>query len=168
MRLTRYLKPPQVRLELETVMPEEKPEEWSESRFLWSVKSAILQELVGLLDASGKVSNPKRLFHDLENRERKATTGIGGGIAIPHVRTMQAKDFTICFARCTPGIYFNSLDGEPVHFFFGVVAPPYRDKLYLEVYKKVGQVFGTEDAREALLAAADEHEVIRIVSAFDE
>ena len=77
MRLTRYLKPPQVRLELETVMPEEKPEEWSESRFLWSVKSAILQELVGLLDASGKVSNPKRLFHDLENRERKATTGIG-------------------------------------------------------------------------------------------
>ena len=94
--------------------------------------------------------------------------GIGGGIAIPHVRTMQAKDFTICFARCTPGIYFASLDDEPVHFFFGVVAPPYKDKLYLEVYKKIGQVFGTEEARAELHEARNEHEVIRILSNFDE
>ena len=155
-------------MELETTMPEEKPEEWSESRFLWSIKSAILQELVGLLDASGRISNPKRLFTDMENRERKATTGVGKGIAIPHVRTMQAKDFTLCFARCTPGIYFGSLDEEPVHFFFGVVAPPYKDKLYLDVYKKIAQVFGTGEARTALFEAANEHEVIKIVSAFDE
>ena len=155
-------------MELKASMPEEKPEEWSENRFLWSVKSSILQELVGLLEASGKVSNPKKLFTDLENRERKATTGIGKGIAIPHVRTMQAKDFTLCFARCTPGIYFATLDKEPVHFFFGVVAPPYKDKLYLEVYKKIGQVFGTEEARASLYEAKNEHEVIRILSKFDE
>ena len=47
-------------MELKATMPEEKPEEWSESRFLWSVKSSILEELVGLLDASGKISNPKK------------------------------------------------------------------------------------------------------------
>ena len=81
---------------------------------------------------------------------------------------MQAKDFTICFARCTPGIWFGALDEKPIHFFFGVVAPPYKDKLYLEVYKKIGQVFGTSDAREALFEAANEHEMIRILSAFDE
>jgi mannitol/fructose-specific phosphotransferase system IIA component (Ntr-type) len=105
-----------------------------------------------------------KLRSDLENRERKATTGIGGGIAIPHVRTMQAKEFTICFARSTPGLEFGAVDGQPVHLFFGVVAPPYDDKLYLEVYKTIGELLSEEATREALMKAESEHEVIKVIS----
>jgi mannitol/fructose-specific phosphotransferase system IIA component (Ntr-type) len=166
MRLTRFLKPPQVKLELDARTPGEVPEGWTRERFVWSVKEAVLRELVALLDASGKVANARKLATDLENRERKATTGIGGGIAIPHVRTMQAREFTMCFARSTPGVEFGATDGQPVHFFFGVVSPPYDDKLYLEVYREIGKVFGTEEARERLLAAETEHEIIKIVGAF--
>ena len=166
MRLTRYLKPRQIKLELDVRTPDEVPEGWSHERFVWSVKEKILGELTDLLETSGKIVNRRKLQTDLENRERKATTGIGGGIAIPHVRTMQSRDFTLCFARSTPGVEFGAIDGEPVHFFFGVVAPPYDDKLYLEVYKKIGTIFGAEEARQALLEADDEHEIIRIISKF--
>jgi mannitol/fructose-specific phosphotransferase system IIA component (Ntr-type) len=166
MRLTRYLKPPQVKLELDTRTPDEIPEGWSRDRFVWSVKEKVLAELIGLFEASGRVVNAKKLLIDLENRERKATTGIGNGIAIPHVRTMQAREFTLCFARSTPGVEFGAVDEQPVHLFFGVVAPPYDDKLYLEVYREIGKVFGTDEAREQLMSAANEHEIIKIVSAF--
>ncbi len=166
MRLTRYLKSPQVKLELGTHTPDEAPEGWSRERFVWSIKERILGELAGLLESSGKIVNRQKLRTDLENRERKATTGIGGGLAIPHVRTMQARDFTLCFARSTPGVEFGAIDGAPVHFFFGVVAPPYDDRLYLEVYKKIGTIFGAEETRHALFEAEDEHEVIRIISKF--
>lgn len=166
MRLTRFLKPPQIRLELQTrtiVNPE-----WSAERIVRETKERVLTELAELLNASGNVNNPKKLLTDLMNRERKATTGIGGGIAIPHVRTMQARRFTMAFARSRDGVEFGALDGAPVHFFFAVVAPPYDDKLYLQVYKRIGEVFGTAGAREQLMDAADEHEVIRLISRFDE
>ncbi len=163
-RLTRYLKPPQIKLELDTLTPDEIPDGWSRDRFVWSVKEKILDELIALFAASGKVGNESKLRTDLENRERKATTGIGGGIAIPHVRTMQAKEFTICFARSTPGVEFGAVDDAPVHLFFGVIAPPYDDKLYLEVYQSIGGLLSVETTREALMAAGTPHEVIKIVS----
>ncbi len=163
MRLTRYLRPPQVKLELDTTTPDEVPEGWSRERFVWSIKERVLEELVALFEASGKVGNRTKLLADIVNRERKASTAIGAGIAIPHVRTMQAREFTLCVARSTPGVEFDATDGQPVHIFFGVVAPPYDDKLYLEVYREIGTLLAQDGARERLMEAATEHEVIKAV-----
>jgi len=168
MRLTRYLKPAQIRLELRTTTPPEVPEGWTRGRFVWSIKERVLAEIAELLAASGKVGNERKFYQDLLNRERKASTAIGGGLAIPHVRTLQAKDFILAFARSTPGVEFDAPDGAPVHFFFGVVAPPHDDRLYLDVYRRIGEIFGTPERKEALGRAADEHEAIRILSAFGE
>jgi mannitol/fructose-specific phosphotransferase system IIA component (Ntr-type) len=167
-RLTRWLKPPQVRLELSTRTPAETPEGWSRERFAWSVKEPVLGELADLLETTGRVVNRSKLLTDLINRERKSSTAIGEGIAIPHVRTMQSREFAICFARSTPGVEFDAIDGAPVHFFFAVVAPPYDDKLYLEVYRSIGELFRRGGTREALLAAKSEHEVIRIIAGLGE
>jgi PTS system fructose-specific IIC component len=163
-RLTRYLRPSQVKLALATTTPDEVPEGWSRERFVWSVKERVLGELLELFVASGRVGNESKLRTDLENRERKSTTGIGGGIAIPHVRTMQAKEFTICFARSVPGVEFGAVDDAPVHIFFGVIAPPYDDKLYLEVYRTIGELLTVETTRGALMEAATAHEVIKVIA----
>lgn len=168
MRLTRYFKASQVKLELEARRPDPIPEAWTEPRIVWAVKEAVIDEMIGLLEAGGEVRNSSKLREDLLNRERKASTGIGGGIAMPHVRTNQARAFTIAFARSTAGVDFDAIDGEKVHFVFAVIAPPYDDKLYLQVYKQIAEVFGRADVREELLAATDAHQVVRIVGRFDE
>ncbi|MHC4606570.1 MAG: PTS sugar transporter subunit IIA [Planctomycetota bacterium] len=168
MRLTRYLKPPQIMLDLATRMPAEVPEDWSRRRFLWSIKEPVLREIVDLMASTGGVGNEKKLLTDLVNRERRASTAVGGGLAIPHVRTMQARKFPLCFARSAEGLDFDAPDGAPVHFFFGVCAPPYDDRLYLEVYRNIARVFGTPETKRALMEARDEHEVIRILGAYDD
>ena len=162
-RLTRWLKPPQVRLELESRLPDEPSAEVSPRRLEWIVKESVLRELADLLDSSGRVVNATKLQSDLVNRERKASTAVGEGIAIPHVRSMQARSFAICFARSTPGLPFESPDGAPVHFFFGVVAPPYDDKLYLEVYQSIGELMRHDGTREALFEAGTEHDIIKVI-----
>jgi mannitol/fructose-specific phosphotransferase system IIA component (Ntr-type) len=167
MRLTRFIKSPQVRLELNTRMPESFPPEWSRDRGIWSVKSRVLEELVELFEASGKVVNPSKLLTDLTNRERKASTALGEGVAIPHVRTMQARDFILCFARSTDGVEFDAPDGGRVHLFVGLVAPSYDDRLYLEVYRDLGRVFQNEAARRTLMTTSDEHQVVKVLSDFD-
>jgi PTS system fructose-specific IIC component len=116
---------------------------------------------VELLEKSGKVGNSKKLLVDFLNREKKATTGIGHGIAVPHIRSMQAKEFLLGFARSTEGYDFDSLDKGLVHLFIVMASPPYDDNLYLKVFKSLAETLQFDYFRRELLDAASEYEIIR-------
>ena len=163
MRLARYLKPEQIKLELAALPAEEVSEEAHPDKRKWAVKDAVLEEIVTLLDASGKVSNRSKLLTDLQNRERKATTAVGGGIAIPHVRTMQIRELTLAFARSTAGIDFDSPDGLAVHLFVAIVCPSYEDADYAKVLRRVAEILSQQELRQQLMSATNEHEVIRVI-----
>lgn len=128
-------------------------------------KELILDELVSLLELSGRVGNRSKLLTDFINRERKASTAIGYAIAIPHVRTYQAKDMVIAIARAVDGYDFEAPDGEPVRLFFAMAAPSYDDSLYLRVFKALAEVLRFDYFRERLMSAEVEYDIIR---AFEE
>ncbi len=130
---------------------------------LWIIKEAVLRELVKLLERTGNVRNSKRLFVDLYNREKKATTGIGNGIAFPHVRTIAIREASFCFARSLRGIDFGAIDGEPCHLFFTLVAPPYDETIYLKYYKKLASILQYDTVIKALMEAKSPGEIIRII-----
>ncbi len=161
MNLVRYIKPAQIKLALAT-LPSEPPEGASVERHRWDLKESALSELCDLLDSSGKTGNKSKLLTDLVNREKKSSTAVGKGVAIPHVRTMQAKELILAFARSAEGLDFDAPDGEPVHLFFAMVAPPYDDKLYLSIYKEIGTLILADESRQRLLDAKNEHEIIRV------
>ena len=162
MILGRILKPELIRLELETSPLEPPAESVDHERLLWDIKEAALAELAALVAESGRIGSVKRLTTDLINREKKATTGLSHGVAIPHVRTREAREFIAAFARSTPGIDFDCLDGEPAHAFIVLVAPPYDDTLYLRIYKQLAEAIAFHDAARQLREAQDEGEVIRV------
>ncbi len=165
MNLRRYLRPQSIRLELKTRPEPLEGEEPSSPAHLRRIRRSVLSELVELFEATGQVVNPRKLLVDLENREKKATTALGPGVAIPHVRTYQARGFIMALARSTPGLPFGSLDGEPTHIFLGMVAPPYDDRLYLRVYRTVGPLLQDPQWREEVMAAEDEHRILRLMEA---
>jgi PTS system fructose-specific IIC component len=160
MNISRFLK--EELIDLDFVVEQEPPPEESNSD-KWKVrnKERILSKLVDILELSGKTVNRNKLMIDFVNRERKATTGIGDGIAVPHVRSMQAKEFIIGFARANGGYEFDSLDGKPVQLFFVMAAPPYDDNLYLKVFKALSESLQYESFREELLNVEEPYEVIR-------
>ncbi|MFN8176767.1 MAG: PTS sugar transporter subunit IIA [bacterium] len=161
MNLARLLRPELVRLELATVTPPVTDPPTPRERWLWTVKESVLAELADLLAGGGRVGSRNRLYTDLLNRERKSSTGLTGGIAMPHVRTVEAREMVLAFARSTPGVDFDCVDGQPAHLFFAVVAPPYDDALYLRIYRQMASAFHTSTLRDVFLAARDEGEVIR-------
>ena len=168
MNISRYLQYELIKTEMESEFdPPEEGDEYS-PRELWKIKETILQELVDLMEKSDKVSNKKKLFNDLLNREKKASTAIGKGIAIPHVRTMQAKDMIIVVGRKLEGYEFDSIDNEPVKLFFCMAAPPYDDSLYLRVFKDLAERFEHPGFIEKLLSAEDGHEIIWIFKEFEQ
>jgi mannitol/fructose-specific phosphotransferase system IIA component (Ntr-type) len=161
MNLARLLRPELIRLEMETTSPPQLDPPLPPERYAWQVKEAVLSELAGLVAASGRVGSRGKLYTDLVNREKKASTGLVRGIAIPHVRTIHARELLFAFARSTPGLEFDCLDGEPAHLFFVIVAPPYDDHQYLKIYKQMAMAFHATEVREEFLRAGDEGEVIR-------
>lgn len=171
MQITRYLSPEVVRLgmiggHLDDIDPEKDPKK---ERI--RLKEEVLDELTDLFMNTGQIRNRNKFYHDLVSRERKATTAIGGGLAIPHVRSMQPKQFCMVFARSGDGVEFDSPDEEPVHLIFGMAAPSYDERMtneYLQVFKSIARAFKEEDwLPAALLQAQDEHEIIRILSGLD-
>lgn len=133
---------------------------------LWEQKVTILEGLVELLEKSGKVTNPRKCLIDLRNREAKASTALGNGIALPHVRTPQAKGFCMAIAVAPePGLWFDAIDEEPVRLFIPMIAPAYDDKFYLKVERALAGAFAESDEfRDAVLEASTPGEVIHLLS----
>jgi len=127
------------------------------------LKRRTLRELTDLLCRAGCVGNANKLWTDLCNRERKASTAVGMGIAFPHIRTMQVTQFVAGIARSARGIPFDAPDGQPVHLFFVMAAPPYDDKSYLRAYKALATALRYDTVRRALLGASEPHELVRVL-----
>ena len=165
MELARYLKAELILrdLRVEAEEPEEDETEAARLRRRWRAKERALDELVSLMERSGRVRNRTKLFKDLLERERKGSTAVGDEMAIPHVRSIHAREPVFCFARSLEGVEFFPPDGRPTRLFFCLAAPPYDSRIYLKTYRWIAHNFSEEWLKTALIEAADEHEIVRIL-----
>jgi mannitol/fructose-specific phosphotransferase system IIA component (Ntr-type) len=102
-------------------------------------KDEVLRELVSLLGLDEKSEGI--LIKMLKRREHLGSTGFGGGIAIPHCRSLVVKRLRVAFGRKPDGLAFDALDSESVSHFFLIVAPPLEvtNPQYLPVLGKIAQ-----------------------------
>jgi nitrogen PTS system EIIA component len=101
-------------------------------------KDEILRELIALLGLDEKSEGI--LFKMLKRRENLGSTGIGRGIAIPHCRSLVVNRLRVAFGRKPAGIDYSAIDGQPVYYFFLIVAPPLEvSNQYLPVLGKLAQ-----------------------------
>ena len=166
MNISRYLTEGSVKLEMTTEI-DPFIEGMSIDKWRQTGKEKILGELVALLENGNRIGNRTKLLIDFANRERKASTGIVSGIAVPHIRSMQAKDLMIAFARSTKGYDFGSFDGELTHIFFIMAAPPYDDTLYLRVFKTLMEMLQYESFRNELMSVNNSGELIHAIRAME-
>ena len=165
MKLRRFLVPEAVRLSLETrAVPEgDLPEGFDPAgpQNFERIREGVIGELADLLDTTGRVANRNRLFRDLLNREKKAVTAVGQGVALPHVRTLQVKSFIMAFGRSPEGLPFDAPDSEPVRLFFAMAAPPYDDRTYLRVYRSLATLLLDPEHYAQFLDAQEPSEILR-------
>jgi PTS system nitrogen regulatory IIA component len=165
MRITRFISEDLIKLEMDTVRdPEwEDAVEHKDEKIVQHYREQIIAEAVELLEPSGKIGNRQKLYGDLLNREKRACTAIGQAFAIPHVRTMQAKDTVMGFMRSIQGLPFGAPDGLDVHVFLPIVGPPYNDKIYLKIYRRIGELLSEEGILDRFMEVDQPGEVIRIL-----
>ncbi len=97
-------------------------------------------------------------------REIRVSTGLGGGVAIPHARTNMVVKTGVLFVRFKDGIEWNSMDGSLVNFLFLVIGPIASTEEYLFVLSKISKLLSRKSNRADLLSATNEKEVLEIIS----
>jgi PTS system nitrogen regulatory IIA component len=123
-------------------------------------KSAVLREFVARLPLPPE-QDRDALLSVLEAREALGSTGIGEGIAIPHVRNpivlhVEAPFVTLCLLKHP--VDFGSIDGLPVHALFMAVSPTV--PAHLRILGQLGFLLRDDELRRMLRVQSPTEDIL--------
>jgi PTS system nitrogen regulatory IIA component len=130
-------------------------------------KTGVINELVTPVAKIAGIEH-KKLVRVLLEREQLGSTGIGGGIGIPHGKLKGMDSLILSFGLSRSGIDFESMDGQPTYIFFLLVTPENSTGLHLKLLAQISRLLKKEMFKESLLKATDCDEVLALIQAEDE
>ena len=126
-------------------------------------KKAAIDQMVELMDASGKLRDKETYRQGVYAREQEGSTGIGEGIAIPHCKSDAVIKPGLAAMVVKDGVEFESLDGQPAHLFFLIAAPNTEDNVHLDVLSRLSVLLMDEDFTNKLRQATSVSEFKQII-----
>ncbi len=130
-----------------------------------ATKEEVISELVDLLIKNGDIKKGQKakVVEVLMAREALGSTAIGQGIAIPHGKTDCVDKLIGCLGVSKAGIDFDSLDGEPAHIFFLLVAPVDSAGPHLKALARISRLLKDKFIRDNLKAVKDDNDMLKLV-----
>lgn len=86
-------------------------------------------------------------------REQLAATGIGHGVAVPHLRTPDVEQPLVVVGLSEAGVDFDAPDGQIVHVIFLLITPASDPGVQLELSANISQHFRDPHSLERILRA---------------
>lgn len=134
-------------------------------------RDGVITELVEALERTGRIKNEdcKKITRSLIGREKEASTGMGKGVAVPHIKHSSISSVVAAVGRSSVGIDFSSLDKQPVYSVILLLSPDgdpdehlqamesIFKQLQRERFRKFLRQLDTAEKIEDLLREADEN-----------
>lgn len=127
-------------------------------------KWQVIEVLMDLLVKTGKCHDKQAVVSAVVDREKKCSTGLTNGIAIPHARSEIVDEMIGALAISKAGLDFDSADGKPCHLVFLIISPPTESTRYLKVLSEVAFIGSEPECVATLKAAATPGEVVAILA----
>ena len=126
-------------------------------------KNEAIKELVDVLAKRPQVTNPEEFLRCILEREKVISTGIGIGLAMPHVKIPSVTDFVLAIGRSSRGIDFDALDGHPVHIVAMIGASERQSGDFLKVLAKLVLKLKDKTLRRRVLLTPEPEKVKEIL-----
>lgn len=127
-------------------------------------KREALAALVAATAQNPAISDPEAFERAVFDREAVMSTGIGDGIAIPHVRIPEITSPTLGVGISKTGVDFDALDNKPVNVMVLFATPQGSDKEYLGLLAQVMLSLRNRDLFQRLLACEDPAQVCTLLN----
>lgn len=129
-----------------------------------TTKEAIIQEMIDFMVSKNCIKDREAALKAVMDRERKMSTGMQHGVAIPHGKTNSVDRLVAMLALKREGIDFGSMDGKPSTIFLMTLSPLNQTGPHIQFLSEISQVLNDPVHREALLAAQSVADVLRVLS----
>ena len=146
MRITELLKPESIGLNVSV-----------------STKEEAIDRLVALMDAGGRLKDKVGYKEGILAREALGSTGIGGGIAIPHAKVEAVKEPGLAAMVVPDGVDYEAFDGSLANILFMIAAPAEGADVHLEALSRLSTLLMNPDFMEGLLHAKSKEEFLKVI-----
>ena len=130
-------------------------------------KKGVLDELAAPV-ASAAGATKDQLVKVLMERERLGSTGIGGGIGIPHGKLKNLESLLLGFGLSRQGVNFESMDGRPTHIFFLLLTPEDSAGIHLKLLARISRMLKNDDFKDRLIHSQTSDDIVAAISEEDE
>jgi mannitol/fructose-specific phosphotransferase system IIA component (Ntr-type) len=115
-------------------------------------RDGAITELVAALVNAGKIpsESAKDVTRAVIKRENEASTGMGKGVAVPHVKHPAVKNVLAAAGQSSAGIDFASLDEQPVYSVILLISPVNNPDKHLQAMENVFRHLQKEKFRKFL------------------
>ncbi|MGC8657822.1 MAG: PTS sugar transporter subunit IIA [Desulfomonilaceae bacterium] len=131
-----------------------------------SKDDALLELLTPILNVNPQLDK-KEIFQIILEREKLGSTGLGGGVAIPHGKFEGMEKLTASFGRSQKGIDFSSMDNKPAYLFFMLIAPKNCAGDHLKALARISRIFKDPLLTNNLKNAEDSEQIFRLLEESD-
>lgn len=132
-------------------------------------RDGAIAELVKALEKAGKLSESSDVIAKaVVKRENEASTGMGKGVAIPHVKHKSAENVIAAVGRSSNGIDFSALDKQPVYSIFLLISPVEDPDQHLQAMEVVFKHLQQERFRKFLKQLDTKEGIIDLLKEADE
>lgn len=118
----------------------------------------LAAETAGLIGINERV-----IFDRLMDKERQASSGIGRGIAIPHMRVSSLTKPFLAFAKVRNAVEFSAIDDEPVDMFCLLLSPERDGPHHLKRLAAISRKFNDDNICEMLRATERQEDIRHII-----
>ncbi len=127
-------------------------------------KNELIKELLEVAVASGAVVDEEGAYAALLEREKSMTTGIGGGLAIPHAKCDMVDKITLVIGLKPEGVDFDSIDKKPVKLFFLILSPKKEVGPHMQLLAALSRQVSTLGVLDKVANANSYEEVSKLLS----
>jgi PTS system nitrogen regulatory IIA component len=129
-----------------------------------SSKKRLLEELAGLLSQQKTALDKDTVCRTLTERERLGSTGIGGGIALPHGRLNGINECIAAAIRLKEPLGFDAPDEQPICLAIALLVPPDAAKQHLQILAELARLFHDANRRDEILKAPDTATLVTLLA----
>ncbi len=133
-------------------------------------RDGAIKELILSLREAGKLGDDecRKITAEMIKREKEASTGLGKGVAMPHVKHKAVDDVLAVVGQSSAGIDFVALDKQPVYSIILLVSPVDNPDRHLQAMESIFKHLQQEKFRRFLRICSSSEQIRDLLTEADE
>ncbi len=133
-------------------------------------RDSVITELASALDKAGKLGDGdcKKITRAVIRRENEASTGMGKGVAVPHVKHPAVKNVIAVIGQSSTGIDFSALDKQPVYSVILLLSPADNPDRHLQAMESIFKHLQKDKFRKFLRQSQNAEQIEDLLKEADE